>query len=136
MGVYYLAELVEEFTMLTKRVLTAAVKTELVVHALLLVIDRGPFLPLLVSAVAQASYLRLLPGFPFLKLTSESALTSAGILRHHLVLRLVSFIAAGSSPAFNGHLSTVASHACMTCRTAADSTGHLGPALLLQPAQH
>ncbi|KAK9812341.1 hypothetical protein WJX73_003811 [Symbiochloris irregularis] len=80
MGVYYLAELVEEFTMLTRRLLNVAVKAELVMHLLLLVVDRGPVLPLVISAAAQASYFRLLPGFPFLRLTSEPALTSSGLL--------------------------------------------------------
>lgn len=77
-GVYFLAELIEEHTALTKRVLSTTIRLELVLHVLLLVVDRGPWLPLLVGAAAHASYLQLLPCFPFIPLPSPAGFLSFG----------------------------------------------------------
>lgn len=79
-GVYFLAELIEEHTALTKRVLSTTIRLELVLHVLLLVVDRGPWLPLLVGAAAHASYLQLLPCFPFIPLPSPAGFLSFGLL--------------------------------------------------------
>lgn len=43
-GLYYLAELVEEYTMLTKKVIGYAVQVIVVIHVLLVVVDRLPLL--------------------------------------------------------------------------------------------
>jgi hypothetical protein len=69
-GLYYLAEMVEEYTRLTKKVLDWAIKVTLVMHALLLVIDRMPFMTLLISGASQVAYGRMLKRFPFIDFAS------------------------------------------------------------------
>lgn len=46
-GLYYLAELIEEYTRLTKKLILWTIRVVLVVHVLLLVADRLPLLPCL-----------------------------------------------------------------------------------------
>ena len=80
---YFLAELIEEHTSLTKRILLVAIRAELVLHVLLLLIDRGPFVPVVVGAVAHTSYLLLLQRYPFIAVFSLEALLSTGMQPEH-----------------------------------------------------
>ncbi|KAL4527536.1 hypothetical protein Ndes2526A_g08683 [Nannochloris sp. 'desiccata'] len=74
-GLYYLAELIEEFTVTTKRILGYTCRAILVVHALLL-IDRLPFHCLVLGFGAHISYIRLLKRFPYMQLSSPESLTA------------------------------------------------------------
>jgi hypothetical protein len=69
-GLYYIAELVEEYSRTTKRVLKWALLTVLALHAALLVFDRQPASCVLAGAAAHVAYARLLPRFPHLALAS------------------------------------------------------------------
>jgi hypothetical protein len=74
-GLYYLAELIEEFTVTAKRILGYTCRALLVVH-LLLLIDRLPFHCLVLGFGAHVSYIRLLKRFPYMQFTSPEGLTS------------------------------------------------------------
>ena len=69
-GLYYMAELVEEYSRLTKRVITYALRAVLALHLALLLFDRQPVSCVLVGAAAHGAYARLLPRFPFVQLGS------------------------------------------------------------------
>ena len=86
---YYLAEIVEEYTRVTKKVLTWAIKISVGMNVALLVIDRLPFLCILISCGAQGAYWTLLRRFPFMELTSPEFLGSVGmlILNHFMWMR-------------------------------------------------
>ena len=88
-GLYYLAEIVEEYTRVTKKVLTWAIKISVGMNVALLVIDRLPFLCILISCGAQGAYWTLLRRFPFMELTSPEFLGSVGmlILNHFMWMR-------------------------------------------------
>lgn len=103
-GLYYLAELIEEFTITTKKLITLAVKAELALHALLL-IDRLPVLCLGLGVASHLCYNRLLARFPYISLTSQDALLSmVGLVastaawgnhfwkRHYTVEYIVAFL--------------------------------------------
>jgi hypothetical protein len=75
-GLYYLAELIEEFTVTTKRFLGYICRAILVVHVLLL-IDRLPFHCLVLGFVAHISYIKLLKRFPYVQMSSPEGLIAA-----------------------------------------------------------
>lgn len=90
-GLYYLAELCEEFTSLTKRIIYWAILGVSFEHLLLLVLE--PALPRLLvmgGLVAHGCYFQLLRSFPFMHPSSPAFLASAlaaalstyGWLRH------------------------------------------------------
>lgn len=88
-GLYYLAELIEEYINTTKRVVSLAIKVEFAVHALLLV-DRLPLRCLALGVVAHIAYLRLLRRFPYIQpgsgdglLAIVTFLVSNGLWIHH-----------------------------------------------------
>jgi hypothetical protein len=56
-GLYYLSELVEEHTVLSKKILTALIQAIIVVHILLLLFDGFPKLLTLFSAASHGVYL-------------------------------------------------------------------------------
>ncbi|KAG8459442.1 hypothetical protein KFE25_013078 [Diacronema lutheri] len=99
-GLYYLAELCEEYTSLTKRVVYWAILAIEAEHALLLAFERLPLQLVLFGMVAHGCYFQLLKSFPFLQLASPAFLLSCcavvlstyGWLRH--------FAADYHSPAF------------------------------------
>lgn len=78
-GLYYLAELCEEYVMTTKRLLGHTIRAELLLH-LLLFADQLPPLALAAGIAAHLSYLRLLKPFPYIQLTSGGTLASIGLL--------------------------------------------------------
>ena len=75
-GLYYLAEVVEEYTSLTRRIMHAAAIFVLAVHALFAVFEEMPMVPLAVGAAAHGCYLWLLQSFPFLSFASPATLAS------------------------------------------------------------
>ena len=79
-GLYYLAEMVEEYTRLTKKVLDWAIKITLVAHVLLLIVDRMPFMALVVSGGSQFAYARMLKRFPFIEFASVDFIASLAAL--------------------------------------------------------
>ena len=62
-GLYYLAELCEEYVMTTKRLIGHTIRAELLLH-LLLFADQLPPVALAAGIAAHLSYLRLLKPFP------------------------------------------------------------------------
>lgn len=101
-GLYYLAELCEEYVITAKRLIGYTIKAELVLHALLLW-DRLPAVCLACGAAAHVSYLRLLKPYPYIQLTSPNGLASIALwlastglwVRHFMgTLYTVEYIAA------------------------------------------
>jgi len=79
-GLYYLAELAEEYTSLTKRLMWGATIAVLTCHVLFFFFEDLPKLPLGVGVGAHVCYLFLLRGFPFLRLLSPAFLVSLVML--------------------------------------------------------
>jgi len=69
-GLYYFADLAEEYTQITKTVIRYTIFTEIVIHFLLLIIERFPILPSLIGISAHAMYYLLLLSFPFVAISS------------------------------------------------------------------
>jgi len=85
-GLYYLAELVEEYTRVAKKAIRYAIFSTLALHALYLVWDRLPFLEVGVGVLAQGLYLRLLKQFPFIPVASMDFVLSIVVLfANHLL---------------------------------------------------
>mmetsp|Transcript_36729 Transcript_36729/g.50990 ORF Transcript_36729/g.50990 Transcript_36729/m.50990 type:complete len:210 (+) Transcript_36729:233-862(+) len=85
-GLYYLAELVEEYTMLTKKCITYAIYAVVGIHVALLVVDRLPLVCILCGIGSHAMYYTLLKKFPFIELASTSFICSvlALIVSHYV----------------------------------------------------
>ena len=64
-GLYYLCEVVEEHTVLTRRILTASTMLVLVVHVLFACFESLPLAALGVGLAAHGCYFWLLQSFPF-----------------------------------------------------------------------
>lgn len=79
-GLYYLCEVVEEHTVLTRRILTASTMLVLVVHVLFACFESLPLTALGVGLAAHGCYFWLLQSFPFVKLLSPACLASALML--------------------------------------------------------
>lgn len=75
-GLYYLVELAEEYTVLTKKVIRVTTLVHIVIHILLFVYERFPFLQCLVGLAAHLMYLQLLRPFPFINPASAPFLIS------------------------------------------------------------
>jgi hypothetical protein len=88
-GIYYIAELAEEYSRAAKWVLTWAVRGVLALHAALLLLDRQPTSCVLAGAAAHVAYASLLPRFPHFAPASPAfvAAVLACALSHALWLR-------------------------------------------------
>lgn len=75
-----MAEMVEEYTQLTKKVLRIAILCVLVAHALGWLFEDLPLSCLVVGVIAHASYFALLRSFPFIELLSVNFIGSALLL--------------------------------------------------------
>ena len=85
-GLYYLAEMVEEYTRVTKKVLGWSIKISIGLNVALLVVDRLPFLNIFLSIAALCTYHTLLKKFPFMALTSPEFLGSvAALVANHFM---------------------------------------------------
>ncbi|TGZ76764.1 putative Golgi apparatus and endoplasmic reticulum protein Svp26 [Ascodesmis nigricans] len=68
-GLYYLSELVEEHTVLSKKILTRLIQTIITAHVLLLLLDGFPVMLTLFSAASHGVYLsNVRHSFPYVKL--------------------------------------------------------------------
>lgn len=85
-GLYYISELVEEYSEPTKRFLTHSIYAVISIYCLLLIFDQFPFKLSIFSIVSCLIYLQNLRYFPFISLTSPIFITSCGlvILNHYL----------------------------------------------------
>eukprot|EP00899_Mesostigma_viride_P029458 jgi/Mesvir1/9698/Mv12176-RA.1 len=79
-GLYYIAELVEEYTKLTKKVIQHVIQGIVALQVLLLLFDRLPLLCIAVGVSAHGAYYRLLRTFPYISLSSTDFLASVGLL--------------------------------------------------------
>lgn len=77
-GLYYLSELVEEHTVLAKKLLTRLIYTVVVIQLLLLVLDKFPLGLSALSIASHGVYYQNLRRFPIVKLTDPVFLTSCG----------------------------------------------------------
>lgn len=77
-GLYYLSELVEEHTVIAKRLLTRLIYTIIVVQTLLWLIDGFPFWGTLLGVVSHVVYLGNMRRFPFVKLSDPLFILSCG----------------------------------------------------------
>ena len=68
-GLYYLSELVEEHTVIAKRLLTRMIYTVIGVQATLWLIDGFPFWATLLGVVSHVVYLGNMRRFPFVQLS-------------------------------------------------------------------
>lgn len=75
-GLYYLAELAEEFTALTKKVLAYMIWFALVVHPLLWIVDGFPFWTTTIGFASHVVYYQLLHRFPFIDFKSPAFIAS------------------------------------------------------------
>ncbi|KAI9269050.1 transmembrane adaptor Erv26-domain-containing protein [Phascolomyces articulosus] len=75
-GLYYLAELVEEYTVYTRKVIKGMTVTVVSIHVLLWAVDRLPFLLLAFSIFCHGVYTMNLKTFPFISLTSPPFIAS------------------------------------------------------------
>lgn len=88
-GLYYLSEIVEEHTVIAKKILTRMIYAVIVVQLLLAVIDRLPFLLSTLSIASHVVYLQNLRRFPIVKLTDPVFILSCVLvlLNHYLWFR-------------------------------------------------
>lgn len=81
-GLYYLSEIVEEHTVLSKKILTRLIQTIIGIHFLLIIFDGFPVLLTLFSAASNAVYMLNLRKFPFVKLSDGVFIASC---RMHII---------------------------------------------------
>ncbi|KAJ3393502.1 erv26 super protein [Lobulomyces angularis] len=75
-GLYYLAELVEEHTVMTKKIIRWTTYSILLLHSLLLFLDGLPFIQTVISMACLGWYSLLLPNFPIIELSNPIFLIS------------------------------------------------------------
>ncbi|KAL1917238.1 uncharacterized protein VTP21DRAFT_4894 [Calcarisporiella thermophila] len=75
-GLYYLAELVEEYTVMTKKVITWITWTIAALHVILWISDRLPTFNVLFGLLSLGVYSLNLRTFPFIKLSSPAFILS------------------------------------------------------------
>lgn len=78
-GLYYLSELVEEHTVLAKKLLYRLIYGVVGIQALLVVVDKFPVGLSLLSIVSHGIYAQNLRRFPIVKLTDPLFLLSCGM---------------------------------------------------------
>ncbi|KAL2284853.1 hypothetical protein FJTKL_08676 [Diaporthe vaccinii] len=85
-GLYYLSELVEEHTVISKRLLTQLIYGIIGLQLLLCLVDRFPFWLTLFGVVSHVVYLGNMRRFPFVTLTDPLFITSCVlVLINHFV---------------------------------------------------
>lgn len=78
-GLFYLAEWVEEYTVLTKKVIRWTIIVVVVLHLMLMILENLPPLYLLLGLVAHGAYFSLLPSFPYIEFTDPRFLVSVAL---------------------------------------------------------
>ncbi|KAK3938773.1 transmembrane adaptor Erv26 [Diplogelasinospora grovesii] len=88
-GLYYLAELVEEHTVIAKRFLTKLIYFIIGLQLLLCVVDRFPLLSTLLGIGSHVVYLGNMRRFPYVRLTDPLFITSCVLvlLNHYVWLQ-------------------------------------------------
>ncbi|KAL7750417.1 erv26 superfamily protein [Sorochytrium milnesiophthora] len=88
-GLYYLAELVEEYTTMTRKVITSLTALVMVLHVLLFAVDRLSLWRILFSMFCHAVYSINLRTFPFISFTDPSFLASCvlAVVNHYVWFR-------------------------------------------------
>ncbi|KXJ96083.1 transmembrane adaptor Erv26 [Microdochium bolleyi] len=88
-GLYYLSELVEEHTVIAKRLLTQLIYGVIVLQIILCVVDRFPFLLGLMVIGSHVVYLGNMRRFPFVRLTDPLFLASCVLvlINHYFCFR-------------------------------------------------
>ena len=88
-GLYYLSELVEEHTVLAKKLLTRLIYLILAIQTLLWLIDGFPFMLSLLGCISHAVYAANLRKFPFVRLTDGVFISSCilVLINHYLCFR-------------------------------------------------
>ncbi|OQR80243.1 protein TEX261 [Tropilaelaps mercedesae] len=76
-GLYYLAEIVEEFTAATARVIRYMIFSTIIIYLCLLVFEDFPMTMLLSGLLSQVPHLLILKTFPFVDALSPSFIASA-----------------------------------------------------------
>ncbi|CAG8950393.1 hypothetical protein HYFRA_00006886 [Hymenoscyphus fraxineus] len=85
-GLYYLSELVEEHTVIAKKLLTRLIYLVIAIQTLLCLVDGFPFKLSLLSIVSHIVYLGNMRKFPIVKLSDPLFLASCGlVLLNHYV---------------------------------------------------
>ncbi|KAG0337324.1 erv26 super protein [Podila horticola] len=79
-GLYYLAELVEEYTVMTKKIIKGLTVAVVVLHLSLWLLDDFPFSKILFSLVCHAVYSINLGSFPYISLLSLPFLASCALV--------------------------------------------------------
>jgi len=69
-GLYYLAELVEEYTVVAKKVITYLVLTTTLIYILFIFLDRLPWSMVICGLIAQLMHGLIMANFPYVKLLS------------------------------------------------------------------
>ncbi|XP_002985638.2 protein SVP26 [Selaginella moellendorffii] len=77
-GLFYLAEVAEEHTQLTRKIIGISIKGILAIYVLLFVVDGLPFFCVLSGIGAHVLYLQLLKTYPIVDPTSNIFLGSSG----------------------------------------------------------
>ncbi|KAF9098940.1 erv26 super protein [Mortierella sp. GBA35] len=75
-GLYYLAELVEEYTVLTKKIIKGLTLAVVGLHLMLWIVDGLPFTKIMFSLACHAVYSTNLGSFPYINLVSVPFLSS------------------------------------------------------------
>ncbi|RUP44240.1 transmembrane adaptor Erv26-domain-containing protein [Jimgerdemannia flammicorona] len=79
-GLYYLAELVEEYTVLTKKIIKYSTAVVVTTHFLLWIVDGYPFTRIAFSLLCHGVYSMNLQTFPFISLSSPPFLASCALV--------------------------------------------------------
>lgn len=88
-GLYYLSEMVEEHTAITKRLLSRSILGIVALHVALLVIDGFPFWLTVLGIISQIVYLQNLKRFPYISLSSATFIATpiCALVNHYLWFR-------------------------------------------------
>ncbi|KAI9053291.1 hypothetical protein LZ554_002254 [Drepanopeziza brunnea f. sp. 'monogermtubi'] len=100
-GLYYLSELVEEHTVVAKKLLTRLIYGVIGLQALLCLVDGFPFMLSMLSISSHIVYLGNMRRFPFVKLSDPLFVSSCVLVlvNHYLWFTHFSFASLVASPA-------------------------------------
>ena len=77
-GLYYMAELAEEYSRLTRRILHWSIIVVVVIHVLLLLFDGFPWLATLFGLAMHGVYFQFLKEFPYVNFSSPLFIGACG----------------------------------------------------------
>lgn len=85
-GLYYVAELVEEYTVTAKKVITVEVLLVTIIYLMFMFTDNLPWSMVICGLIAQASHAVILTEFPYVRLLSIQFISAAVMLfvNHYL----------------------------------------------------